>query len=120
MTSTKKAGYTPGPWHLGTYKRDEVNALAVWPESVKEGHFGNPVCLVAPYDKIDERDEANAAILAQSPRMVEALQLLFDEGPLYSWANERGIGKAEWDRRKKVIDKAESILHELKDAGVIG
>lgn len=66
--------HTPGPWKTGFYRSDGKEQLAVWAESIKEGEKGHPVCLVSPVEKMDERDEANARLIAAAPELIRSLR----------------------------------------------
>jgi hypothetical protein len=47
-----------------------VPALAVWPDP----HTGEPVCLITPLTHENDRDKANAKLIAAAPDMLELLE----------------------------------------------
>ena len=60
--SVKLTGYTPGPWEVG---RD-------FPYRVDESGAGNMVCVMGSNEPVSRAEQyANAALIAQSPTLLE-------------------------------------------------
>lgn len=120
MTSTKKAGYTPGPWKVETGADQCDDFIVSDPSGATICEPNVHISLGSNKGYSDARDIdgdealANAKLIAQAPRMAEALLALSE--PLYSWANEKGIGHEEYRRRSDIVDGIGSVL---RDAGVI-
>ena len=104
-----KTQHTPGPWRIGYYRpADGDEALAVWSESIKEGEKGHPVCLVSTVKKMDERDEANARLIAAAPELLEACKELVHS---LEWEVKRsGTTYFGFEAAKAAIKKAEVTL----------
>lgn len=62
---------TPGLWKVGASiwgVNNSNSSLAVWPDL----HERNPICLLSPVFEATKQDEANAALIAAAPELLEA------------------------------------------------
>lgn len=135
MTSTKKAGYTPGKWAVhprldSRIRRAGIRGTLPW-HIVPEGHTGRPIgfatdtnrdlatysqeiCTLSFGHRSDEEIWANANLIVQAPAMVEALELLYAHSKEFHDVIDDGEIHPDcgWCAAKAVLDR-------LRDAGVI-
>lgn len=76
--------HTPGPWVVSYFTCDDPSqmpeqALAISPSAGFPGH-GDAIAVVSPVSLVNERDEANARLIAAAPDLLSALQELLDAG----------------------------------------
>lgn len=76
--------------------------MAVWPDSVEVGQVAEPVCLIAPMANYNERDEANASLIAAAPDLLAALE------SVESWVSKT----YPWDKSEPL----NSILKQARAA----
>ena len=103
--------HTPGPWKVDTQERSDGDAIAVFPsiggvcicEVVARSGEGrsNPI--------IQETAEANAALIASAPELLEALRAcdLFLTAHGQGWFNASNEGRNAWKMARAAIAKAE-------------
>jgi hypothetical protein len=71
------AKHTKGPWETSTgiIPSLDKRAIAVCRADMKEGEKGTAVCVVAWESDANEKDLANARLIAAAPDMLAALEL---------------------------------------------
>lgn len=77
MQNTKReTGYTPGPWRAGTSLRCHRGTLrGPWVEIAQPGKVSHAYVPVVGLEGIGEEEAiANAALMAESPALVDALR----------------------------------------------
>lgn len=93
---------------MGIIKATMLNprSLAVWQDSVEVGQIAEPVCLIAPADTVNERDEANARLIAAAPELLETVKNLLGMIKMCGIeCPEEWSGKVE-----KTIESARSVV----------
>ena len=110
MASTKEGlAFTPGPWHL----RDAEIVAHNGDLFICDPFHGSDR-LLGKSLPIDQRS-ANARLIAAAPDLYEALKdLLADDSPVWPWANQVGIGKAEYDFRSAIVERARAALARVE------
>ncbi len=84
-TTENKAGYTPGPWRIGTLQPDSEDCDCIrYQQQIFLGKLGTTEALVmgAPIMKWTDEDRANVALIARAPQLLEeniALKIRTDE-----------------------------------------
>lgn len=73
-----------------------VQAFGGWPHDAVQGTLADFARSI-----IAQVSEAKRAI---DTTLLNALLKIEAEGPLFAWANEKGIGEEEWKRRSAVVD----------------
>lgn len=51
--------------------------------------------------------------MAAAPALLDALDAALNEGPLYAWANEKNIGREEYERRVAIVAAARAALARI-------
>jgi len=114
--------FTPGPWSYRPQRYDDWGTVRGAPDS--DGHQWMICQARSPYKtrgqlsehRIDGTDpwEATARLISAAPDMYEALADEDLEACLYAWVNEKGIGRAEYDRRSALIDRRIAALTKAR------
>jgi hypothetical protein len=79
------AKHTKGPWETSTgiIPSLDKRAIAVCRADMKEGEKGTAVCVVAWESDANEKDLANARLIAAAPDMLAALEAITSNPHIY-------------------------------------
>ncbi len=81
---------TPGPWNAGHMDAlDGTRHLAIFPAGLVVGQTCSPICLISPLAKCNDRDVANARVIAAALDLLAACEAVL---PVYqSMMEEQGL-----------------------------
>lgn len=108
-----QAQYTKGPWHWQRCRTMQHLQDA-------DGNCFAQISMPCPhlYRETETREayEANARLIAAAPDQNASLTELLAEDVLFAWVNETGIGKAEYQRRSAIVERARAALAKATQA----
>lgn len=78
---------TPGPWNAGHMDApDGTRHLAIFPAGLVVGQTCSPICLISPLAKCNDRDVANARVIAAALDLLAACEAVL---PVYQSMMEK-------------------------------
>ena len=60
------------------------------------------------------KETATAHLIAAAPAQHGSLDEILSEEALFAWANEKGIGRDEYERRSAIISRAQAALKQAR------